>query len=868
MAARIEPIALHEATRERYLNYALSVITSRALPDVRDGLKPVQRRILYAMYHGLKLTPDARHRKSAAVVGEVMAKYHPHGDQAIYDAMVRMAQDFSLRYPLVDGQGNYGSLDGDSAAAMRYTEARLQPLSSELLSEIGKQTVAFRPNYDGQMSEPVVLPARLPNLLLNGATGIAVGMATNIPPHNLREVVRACVALIEDRSLTVRELMRWIKGPDFPTGGRILNDEEELLTIYEEGQGAVQLAGEYTVESEEERSGAKRLVITSIPYAINKASLVEKIAEHIRDGNIPQLRDVRDESTAEVRIVCDMVQGADPEVAVAYLYKHTPLMMKFHGNLTCLVPTDNPEVPAPARTNLAEMLNHFLDYRFEVVTRRLQYDLDKLEHRISILEAFAAIFGALDEAIAIIRSSEGRQDAARGLMERFELSREQADAILDTRLYKLAKLEIEAILDELRAKRKEAEGLRRLLGSEGARWALISDEFNELSRAYGDKRRSVVRDLPDAVTSYSEEDYIVSEDAFVIITREGWFKRQRSYGDVSTIRVRDNDEVGWIMLADTRESVIVFTSEGRAYTMRVDLVPATSGYGEPIQAHFDFADGERVVGVSCTDPRCDAQLKGSVSNVTVEEDDPPPPYIVAVSRSGYALRLAREPFEAPSNSTGRRLMRLFKEAPDGEPDGLVAAELCAGDEWLCMATGSVGLAVPLAEVPLLKGPGRGTPMVRIDEGDAAIGAALTVDKMEGLEVETPRGRREVVTPSRYLEDSNRAEGTIILKRGGLIAIAPPPVEIHHLIEEDDDPDAPSNKASADKEAAASSSPRTESRAESPQPEPPQQPAAEVQAEAPEEVGEGNAPPHVRRRARPQEQPEDESTEQLRLLPDD
>ncbi|MEL6180667.1 MAG: DNA gyrase subunit A, partial [Myxococcota bacterium] len=654
--------------------------------------------------------------------------------------------------------------------------------------------------------------------------------------HNLRELVKACVALIKDRNQTVSDLMRWVKGPDFPTGGRILNSKEELLSLYEEGQGAVQLAGEYTVERDEGKQGTdqQRLVITSIPYGVNKSTLVEKIAEHIRDNNIPQLRDVRDESTAEVRIVCDLNPGSDAEVAVAYLYKHTPLKVNFHVNMTCLVPTDNPEVPAPARTNLVEMLTHFLDFRFEVVTNRLRFDLEKLERRISILEAFAAVFGALDEAIALIRTSEGRQDAAERLMKRFELSRDQADAILDTRLYKLARLEIEAILDELKAKRQEAKALRRLLESDDARWTLISDELKDLSRAYGDKRRSVVGELPDTVTSYSEEDYIVSEDSFVIVTREGWFKRQRSYGDVSTIRVRDNDEVGWIMLADTRESLLVLTSQGRAYTLRVDHVPATSGYGEPIQAHFDFADGERVVGVSCTDVRCDAQIKGALSSVQMGDDEPAPPYIIAVSRSGYALRLARENFVIPSNSTGRRLIRLFEHAPDGSPDDMVAAFPCAGDEYLCLASTRAGLAVPLSEVPLLKGSGRGTPIMRLDEGDALVGAALTVETSGGLEVETPRGRRTYISPNRYL-DSNRTEGTILLKRGGLVAVTPPTVEIKL-----DDP--------ADAEDDDEGPPPTDS----------------LVVATPKENKEPIAP---ETRPEPWASPEANHTQQLRLLPD-
>lgn len=802
-----EAISLHKATRARYLNYALSVITSRALPDVRDGLKPVQRRILYGMYHGLRLTSDARYRKSAAVVGEVMAKYHPHGDQAIYDAMVRMAQDFSLRYPLVDGQGNFGSLDGDSAAAMRYTEARLEALSSELLLEIGKNTVAFRPNYDGQLSEPAVLPARLPNLLLNGATGIAVGMATNIPPHNLREVVKACVALIDSPELEVSDLMRWVKGPDFPTGGRILNTPAELQEIYETGHGTVQLCGEYEVEEHEEKAHQQQVVITSIPYTVNKATLVEKIADHISSSKLPQLKDIRDESTDEIRIVCDLAPRANPEVAMAYLYKHTPLKTNFHVNLTCLMPAattqdeDEDETTeqalVPVRANLLDILRSFLDFRFEVVTRRLKHDLARLERRILILEAFAAIFNALDEALAIIRASANRAEAAEGLMVRFELIREQADAILDTRLYKLARLEINAILEELKAKRAEAEKIRALLDSEPARWQLIKAELKELNKTYGDKRRSKLGDAP-TIESYSEEDYIISEDTFVIVTKEGWFKRQRSYKDASTIRVRDNDALKWILLTDTRESLIFFTSQGKAYTLRVDQIPATSGYGEAIQTRFDFSDGESIVGVSCTDSRCDVQFRGQPDRFRgralkpLQEGEPPPPYLVALTRSGYTLRLPRTSFETPSNTNGRRLVRLASTGPDGEPDQVVLVQPCAGDEFLCAVTqGGRGVALPVSLLPLLKGAGRGVMLFKIQKQDTVIAAMVVTNKQDGPAVETPRGRRENISPSRYLAKSRKTVGRSILKRGTLKIIEAPSLLLEvlpHSAETDTDED--------------------------------------------------------------------------------
>src|SRR5690348_7382620 len=358
------PASLADEAQRRYLNYAVSVITARALPDVRDGLKPVQRRILYAMYNNLHLYPDSKFRKCATIVGEVLGKFHPHGDSSCYEAMVRMAQDFSLRYRLVDGHGNFGSLDGDAAAAYRYTEARLAPLATELLEEIKQGTVDFRPNYDGSTEEPIVLPAKFPQLLVNGCTGIAVGMATNIPPHNLGEVCEAAVALIDDRKLESKDLLKYIKGPDFPTGGQITNSKKELRDIYETGQGGVHLRGEWKIESGG-KGGGEKIIVTSIPFALQKSTVIERIAEVIIGKKLPMLVDVRDESTDDVRIVLELKAGADPNLVMAYLFKHTPLEQSFFVNMTCLVPTENKEIAGPMRLDLKAMLREFLDFREE-----------------------------------------------------------------------------------------------------------------------------------------------------------------------------------------------------------------------------------------------------------------------------------------------------------------------------------------------------------------------------------------------------------------------------------------------------------------------------------------------------------------------
>src|SRR5690348_7942553 len=454
------PVNIEDQMRESYMDYAMSVIIGRALPDARDGLKPVHRRILYAMFSE-GLLHNRRYSKCAGVVGEVLKRYHPHGDSAVYDALVRLAQEWNLRYPLIDGQGNFGSVDGDPPAAYRYTGCRLTELAEELLADIDKETVDFVPNFDDSTREPVVLPSKVPNLLINGSTGIAVGMATNIPPHNLGEVCDALIDLSKHKDLAVKDLLKHIKGPDFPTGGQVLNDKAELRQIYETGQGGVRIRGEWKLE--ELPRGGKQIVITSIPYTVNKSSLVMKFGDLVRERKLTPLVDVRDESTKDVRVVLEIKRDSDPELVMAYLYKHTPLQTNFGVNLTCLVPTDNAEVGAPKRLDLKSILRHFLDFRFEVVTRRFEYDLKQVQNRLHILEGFEKVYDALDEMIRIIRKSDGKEDAAAKLMKRFELDAEQVDAILELKLYKLARLEILVIQKEAKEKRAEAARLAGVL---------------------------------------------------------------------------------------------------------------------------------------------------------------------------------------------------------------------------------------------------------------------------------------------------------------------------------------------------------------------------------------------------------------------
>ena len=767
----IEPISLQETARERYLNYALSVITSRALPDIRDGLKPVQRRILYAMFANLRLYPEGRYRKSATVVGEVMGKYHPHGDSAIYEAMVRMAQGFSLRAPLVDGHGNFGSLDGDSAAAMRYTEVKLQALAMEMLDEIRKQTVDFRPNFDGTLSEPVVLPSRVPNLLVNGASGIAVGMATNIPPHNLKEVVDAAIHMIDVPDASVETLVgQFIEGPDFPTGGRILNTAEELVEIYRTGEGAIDLRGEYELE------GKTRVIIHSIPYAVNKSDLIEKIAEHILVERVPQIADVRDESTDDVRIILELRRGADPEAAMAYLFKHTPLQTRFHVNLTCLVPSENPEVAAPQKANLVTVLRHFLLFRMEVVERRLRYELEQLERRIHILRGFEKIFDALDEAIRIIRSSSDKPDAAQRLMHRFDLDDEQADAVLETKLYKLARLEIEAIRRELEEKEHQAAEIRELLADEVRRWQLVRDELGEIGEQYGDERRTVVAG-PDDRLVYSQEHYIVREDVYVMVSRDGWVKRQRSYTDLDSIRVREGDEIGWVLPGSTRASVAFFTSFGKAYTIRIDQLPSTTGYGDPIQKLFDFSDKERIVGVISMDARAlpvgtthaDAEQELFGTNGAEKVDGP---LGVAVTAGGQTARFPLFGLAEPSTKSGRLFMRPDKRDP------VIGAYGSRGDEKMCLASqNGYVLIFPVDQIPVYKNAAKGVMAMRLTKGDRILGFTLATSAREGLEIETSRGRREVVRTTKFDVTNRGNRGRQIIKRGNISRVVRVPEEV-------------------------------------------------------------------------------------------
>ncbi len=744
-----ERVALHEAAQARYLNYALSVITSRALPDVRDGLKPVQRRILYTMWQQ-NLTADAKHRKCAKVVGDVMGNYHPHGDAALYETLVRMAQPFSLRYPLVDGSGNFGSLDGDSAAAMRYTECRLARISDEMLSEIDQDTVTFRPNYDGTREEPVVLPARIPNLLVNGATGIAVGMATNIPPHNLGEVCTALIKLIDaDLELTSAQLAKYIKGPDFPTGGQIVNTPQEIRDIYRTGSGTIHIRATWQ-EGPSTRSG-KTIYITSVPYTVNKAQLVERIADVALSRKLPHLVDVKDLSTDDVRIALELKGDANKRMVMAYLYRHTPLQSNFPVNLTCLVPTENALVGKPERLELHQILWQFLHFRLEVVRARLKHELEALKARIHILEGFATVFDALDEILKIVRKSDGKADAAGKIINRFGLDAEQTDAILELKIYRLARLEILVIQNELADRKKRAREITGLLKRDQDLWAIVRTEIGEIQKRYADPRRSEI--ATDVVEEeYTAEDFIVHEDSVVIVTRDGWVKRQKEVKDIASTRVREGDAVMAVLPGSTRETVAFFTNFGVAYTARIADVPASTGYGEPIQSLFKFKDGERVVSAQ----RADAGPKKDA-------------LVLAVSSDGYSLRFGLEPYVEPSTRAGRRFARTAEGAE------IVGVAPIRGDEIVIAATRQArAMLCKVDEINVLSGPGRGVILIKLQkQNDRLLGFVASTGDRDLLTVETTRGAEQTISTAKYEVTSRGGKGRELLQRGEFVRVIPP-----------------------------------------------------------------------------------------------
>ncbi|MBN1350694.1 DNA gyrase subunit A [candidate division KSB1 bacterium] len=567
---KIIPIYIEEEMKDSYIDYSMSVIVSRALPDVRDGLKPVHRRILFGMQE-LNLNPGSAYKKSARIVGEVLGKYHPHGDKAVYDTMVRMVQDFSLRYPLVDGQGNFGSVDGDSPAAMRYTEARLASIATEILKDLEKDTVDFQPNFDESLKEPVVLPSLLPNLLVNGASGIAVGMATNIPPHNISEVVDALVALINRPDLKVETLRNYVTGPDFPTAG-IIYGEDGIGEAYTTGRGRILVRARANVETL--RNSKENIVISEIPYQVNKANLIEKIAHLSNDKKVEGISEVRDESDRDgMRIVLELKRDAQAEVILNQLFRYTQMQVTFGVIMLALVDGQ------PRILNLKEMLQHFIDFRHEVIVRRTKFELDKAEKRAHILEGLKIALDNIDEVIEIIKKSRNPESARNALMKRFKFSEIQAQAILDMRLQRLTNLERRKIIEEYEAILKLIEKLKLILSDRTRRMAIIKQELLELKEKHGDNRRT---EIIQKTEDFKIEDMIAEENMVITISHKGFikrapvsaFRRQNRGGQGSTgATTRSEDFIEHIFIASTHHYILFFTNNGRCYWLKVYEIP-------------------------------------------------------------------------------------------------------------------------------------------------------------------------------------------------------------------------------------------------------------------------------------------------------
>jgi DNA gyrase subunit A len=765
MPQNIQPVDIAEEARSRMLRYMVSVVRGRALPDVRDGLKPVQRRILYAMYHDLSLTADKKPLKCAKIVGDVMGNYHPHGDGALYEALVRMTQEWVLRVPLVDGQGNFGSVDGDPPAAYRYTEARLTKAAELLLSEIDQDTIDKVASYDGTKQEPVVLPAQFPNLLVNGTQGIAVGLATNVPPHNLGEVLRACVLLIDNPDATVAQLMDKVKGPDFPLGGKIVGDRATMRKIFEEGRGSIKLQGEWVVE--DLGRGRQQVVVTSIPYGVVKGTLEEAIGAIIESKKLPQLVGSANESNDKdgLRLVLELKPGADPNLVMAYLYKHTELQKTISYNVTCLVPADDGTTLVPRDgLSLRDLLRHFLAFRLAVVRRRLQFQLRQLRRRIHLLDGFRVVFDGLDRAIKLIRSSTGKPDAAQRLMAEFPLDEEQTAAVLDSQLYKLATLEIQRILDELREKQAEAARLEALLASEARLWGVVRGELEALAGQPFVARRRTRMATDEDVLAFDEQAYIVRENTNVVLTRDGWLKRVGRLASVETTRVRDGDAVTAVVPASTLDTAVFFADDGTAYTMPVNDIPASSGYGEPITKFVKLADRVRVIAAVTTDPRF------------VPADTAAGPLVFVATSGGNCLRLPLANFRAASTKAGRRFVKL----DDGDTVTLVRL---VGDETGAMLATRRGHVIHfrLDEVGVLSGAGKGVMGVKLGPDDVCLGGTLVTEGRRSpgnrLVVETESGKTQEFTPEGLKAQGRGGSGQKQGVRTTFARVVPPPIEL-------------------------------------------------------------------------------------------
>lgn len=699
-ALRIVPRSITTEMRESYLDYAMSVITSRALPDVRDGLKPVHRRILFAM-NELGLTASAKTRKSATVVGEVLGKYHPHGDIAVYDAMVKLAQDFSMRYPLIVGQGNFGSIDGDAAAAMRYTEAKMSRLAAEMLKDIDKDTVNFRPNYDNTKMEPVVMPAGVPNLLLNGTLGIAVGMASNIPPHNLREVAQATVHLIDNPEATTDDLLEFVQGPDFPTGCIAFN-QTDIKHAYSNGRGGVVVRGE--AEITENKKGDYQIIITSIPYRVNKSDLLTKIADLVHEKKLEGIKDIRDESTKDIRVAIDLKSNANPQTVLNYLYKHTQLEETFHYNMVALVDG------VPQTLSLKVIVDEFVKHRKEVVTRRTKYDLARAKEREHILLGLSKALDHIDAIIQLIKKSKDTDDARMGLMTKFKFSEIQANAILDMRLQKLSGLERKKIEDELNAVQETIKYLESLLKSEKKMMDVIKKELQEIAEKYGDDRRTKI--VKRAAKLLNPEDLVADEDFALVLTQGGYIKRtnpaeyrRQKRGGVGVIDLdtKEEDFVTHLLTASAHSDLLFFSDKGKAYQIKMYELPEgkRATKGKSIMNFISLEQDEKITSILPM-PKETKAMDGLT--------------LIMATKNGTVKKTSAESFKEVRRS-GLIAISLDKG------DALISARFARkGDSVVLVTAKGQSIRFDEKEVREMGRQAGGVRGIKIGSGDAIIGA--------------------------------------------------------------------------------------------------------------------------------------------------
>jgi DNA gyrase subunit A len=753
---RIEPVVIEEEIQSSFLDYAMSVIVSRALPDVRDGLKPVHRRILYAMLEG-GLRSDQPRRKCASVVGDVMKKYHPHGDAPIYDALVRMAQDFSMRNPLVDPQGNFGSIDGDPPAAMRYTESRLSQLAMEMLRDINKETVDFIPNFDGYESEPVVLPSRFPNLLVNGSSGIAVGMATNIPPHNLGEIIDAVVLLADDPKATVARLMKIVKGPDFPTAGLIMG-RDGIKEAYETGRGSVRMRARVTIE--EGQQGRARLVVSELPYMVNKARLAEKIAQLYREGRVKDIANLKDESSGRggMRLVIDLRRGANPHIVLNQLYKHTQLQESFGVNMLALVDG------VPRTLNLKEALQHYLDHQVDVVTRRTKYELRQAEERDHIVQGLLIALQHIDEVIKIIRASADTDAARTKLMERFKLSEIQANHILDMPLKRLTRLSRQELEDEHKELLATIRRLKALLKDPKKILAVVKDELGEIKKKHADARRTEIRD--DGGGDLDIEDLIQETDVILTVTRAGYVKRlpvetYRSQGrggrGVIGANLKQDDIISQVFTTTTHHWLLVFTNRGKVYRTKVHEVPEASRTGRGVYVAnvpgMGFGPDEHIASIIDLKDYAEAKYlvfatkKGNVKKTALGEYDSARSGLAAinlkpgdeligtlltdgnddiilVSKLGQAIRFS----EASVRPMGRATAGVIGMRLRPNDDVIAMVSTAHGDGLLTVTNNGFGKRTDFEEYPKKGRGGLGVKTAMLTERVGVLAGAFPITK--------------------------------------------------------------------------------------------------------------------------------------------